>query len=196
MALAVGVERPTQARPLLEAPGLDATLRAVYAEHFARVWRSLRRLGVPEAQLEDAVQDVFVVVHRRWSEFQGRSSLETWIYGIVLRVAKDYRRSEERHARRVQGLLQATVAEPRARAPDEEAERREARRLIHDVLQTLPDEQRELLVLIELEQLPLRDAAQALGLHVRACQRRLRAAHLALEAGLAAHLGSPGRSTP
>jgi RNA polymerase sigma-70 factor, ECF subfamily len=195
MSLAVGLDLPAQGGEPSDARGLSEPLREVYREHFSRVWRSLRRLGVAEAQLEDAVQDVFIVVYRRWSDFERRSSLKTWIYGIAVRVAKDYRRSQDRHKRRVQGLAELGSFEP-VPPPDEAAERAEALRVIHAVLATLRDEQREVLVLVELEQLSVREASAALGLHVRACQRRLRAAHQALEAALAAQFGSSGRSTP
>ena len=195
MSLAVGLGLPAQEGEPRDASGLSEPLREVYREHFSRVWRSLRRLGVAEAQLEDAVQDVFIVVYRRWSDFERRSSLKTWIYGIAVRVAKDYRRSQDRHKRRVQGLAELGSFEPVPR-PDEAAERAEALRVIHAALATLRDEQREVLVLVELEQLSVREASAALGLHVRACQRRLRAAQQALEAALAAEFGSSGRSTP
>src|SRR5262245_65871367 len=68
------------------------TFREVYDEHFRFVWRSLRRLGVRESDVADAVQDVFVVVHRRLGDFEGRSKVTTWLYGICYRVAKDRRR--------------------------------------------------------------------------------------------------------
>src|SRR4051794_13567852 len=72
--------------------------KEVYDAHFAFVWRSLRRLRVPEASLKDAMQDVFLVVHRRLGEFEGRAKVTTWLFGICLRVAKDYRRRA--HVRR------------------------------------------------------------------------------------------------
>jgi RNA polymerase sigma-70 factor (ECF subfamily) len=197
MSLAVGLDLTGEAGNLPDASGLQAPLREIYTEFFPLAWRSLRRLGVPELELEDAAQDVFIVVYRRWSDFERRSSLKTWIYGIVLRVAKDYRRAEERHARRIRGLSEAASVQPlRDGAPDREAERAEARRLVHAALGGLRHDHREVLVLVELEQLTVREAAAALGLHVRACQRRLRASHHALEAALAAELGPSGRSPP
>src|SRR5512139_1550190 len=72
--------------------------RRVYDEHLAFVWRSLRRLGVPEAAVKDAVQDVFVVVHRRLAEFEERAQVSTWLFRICMRTAKDYRRRA--HVRR------------------------------------------------------------------------------------------------
>jgi RNA polymerase sigma-70 factor (ECF subfamily) len=177
------------------APELEAGLAAIYRDQFATVWRGLRRLGVPERSLEDAAQDVFLIVHRRANDFAGRSSLKTWIYGIAVRVAKDYRRAEKRHSRRVEQLAAHLAQEPEsAHTPAEEAERREANRLLHAALGAMKEELRDVLVLVELEQLPIREAATALGLRVRTCQRRLRAAHEAFEAALAAVTSPPGNS--
>ena len=68
------------------------TFKEVYEEQFRFVWRSLRRLGVRESDVADAAQDVFLVVHRRLDEFEGRSKVSTWLYGICYRVARDRRR--------------------------------------------------------------------------------------------------------
>ena len=51
------------------------------------MWRALQRHGVPERELADACQEVFLVVHRREAIFEGRSSVRSWLYGIALRVA-------------------------------------------------------------------------------------------------------------
>src|SRR5664280_2412756 len=56
---------------------------ALYKNHFAFVWRNLRRLGVPESVLRDAAQDVFMVVHRRSGEFEGRGTEQAWLYSIL-----------------------------------------------------------------------------------------------------------------
>ena len=66
---------------------LPRTLAEIYQEYAPSVFRNLRRLGVVESQIEDAVQDVFLIAHRRLPEFEGRSTLKTWILGIALRVA-------------------------------------------------------------------------------------------------------------
>lgn len=157
------------------------SFRGAYAEHFQLVWRGLRRLGVPESVLEDAVQDVFLVVHRRWADFEGRSQLRTWIFGIAVRVAKDYRRAETRRNKRVQRLTELCQAEPRVALPSDEAERREAHRVLHGALAKLSDEERAVFVLAELEELGLREVCEALGLQPRTCQRRLRRARQIFE---------------
>lgn len=192
-ALTYRTDPPLQLEP--SSPGLY--LEEIYAEHVAMVWTGLRGLGVPEANIEDAVQDVFLVAHRRLADFEGRSSIKTWLYGIALRVAKDYRRSQSRHAQRVERLfenLSTSAAAPQT--PAGEFERREAKRALHAILAELRDEHREVLVMVELQEFSVRDAAAALNLHVRACQRRLRAAHAAFEKKLARHLEPSGRPVP
>jgi RNA polymerase sigma-70 factor (ECF subfamily) len=170
-----------------------------YAEHAPRVWRSLRRLGVPDSLLEDALQDVFLVLHRRWAEFEGRAALTTWIYGIVLRVAKDHRRCEQRRMLRVDRLSQLLASETDAdttACPVEAAERREANELMHAALAELPDELRHVLVLVELEGLAVREASEALGVRLRTCHRRLNAAREAFNLAVSRRLEPARRSTP
>ena len=178
-------------------PRLVDGLSEIYQNHAGLVWRALRRLGVAEAALEDALQDVFLVLYRRGNDFEGRASLTTWIYGIVLRVAKDYRRSEARHSARIDRLAQLLVRDVDSTAdPAYVAERHQANQLMHVLLAKLPDEQREVLVLVELEELPLREACESLAINVRTGQRRLRAARESFDALLAAHLCNVGRPTP
>ncbi len=153
----------------------DPEWQALYAEHFRGVWRNLRRLGVPPDLLDDAVQDVFLVVHRRADEFGGRSSLKTWIFGIVLRVAKDYRRAALRRERRVKQYASSSPPSERS-SPADEVARREELALLHRILGELGEEERAVFVLVELEQLPVREAAQAASLSLSTCERRLRTA--------------------
>lgn len=180
-----------------ESPTEALDLRQVYAENFQSVWRNLHRLGVPDIVLDDAVQDVFLVVHRRRCEFAGRSSLRTWIFGIVLRVAKDYRRAARRHAVRVQRYADAIVHGSELSGPSEDAERREANRLLHLILEELDDEERAVFVFVELEQLSVREAAAAAEMSLATCQRRLRRARIAFDAALSRRTHqTPGRPRP
>lgn len=68
------------------------TLKAVYESEFRFVWRNLARLGVPEADIADAAQEVFLVVHRRLAEFDQRCKVSTWLYRICFNVASGRRR--------------------------------------------------------------------------------------------------------
>ena len=178
-------------------PRLDKELRALYVAHAPLVWRTLRRLGVADAQLDDAVQDVFLVVHRRWLKFEQRSSVKTWIVGIAVRVAKDYRRTQLRHARRIDQLAAALASESDlSSSPSDATERREASRLLYCLLAALPDDLRDILVLVEIEEFTVREASEALGIRLRTGQRRLHAAIEAISAAVSDYVSGERRSLP
>lgn len=154
----------------------------VYQEHAAFVWRSLRRLGVRPSDLEDVAQDVFVVVHRKLPEFDGRSSVRTWVFGVCLRTAADYRRRA--HIRREESMdVVPDSAVPAAQ--DEAVSRRQARALLDRILDELDEEKRATFVLFELEQWPMAEIAEAMGCPLQTSYARLYAARRDVESSLA-----------
>lgn len=152
----------------------------LYDTHVDFVWRIARRLGVAEAALDDAVQEVFLVAHRRAAEFEGRGTVRAWLYGIVRRVARDHRPS-----RRERYDAQGTPDAVDPRTAHDRLERAEAMRTLYALLDELDDERREVFVLAELEQIPMPEAAQMLGLNVNTAHARLRAARAKMEKGIA-----------
>jgi|JI10StandDraft_1071094.scaffolds.fasta_scaffold433761_2 RNA polymerase sigma-70 factor (ECF subfamily) len=162
-----------------DAPSMN--LADIYAEHFDFVWRSVRRLGVPESSVDDAVQDVFVVVHRRLDEFEGRSSLKTWLFAIVRRVVRDHRPSPRR-ALADPGTLEALP--DTASGPLECAAQAEAVRQLYRLLDELDADKREVFVLVDLEQMTAPEAAEAVGANVNTVYARLRAARRDLDAAM------------
>ncbi|WP_224247869.1 RNA polymerase sigma factor [Hyalangium gracile] len=172
---------PQPEPPLGPAP-TAVTFQQVYAEHAPFVWRSLRRLGVREADLEDVCQEVFVVVHRRLADFDGSSALRTWLFGICLRGASDYRRRA--HIRR-----ETTVSTmPEDALPPEQVEvvaRRQARAQLDRILETLDEDKRAVFVLFELEQWPMNEVAQAVGCPLQTAYARLYAARQKVQEAVA-----------
>lgn len=157
-----------------ETPGARLRLAELYAEHFDLVWRAMRRYGVPEAERQDALQEVFLVVHAKLASFEARSSVRTWIYGIARRVARDHRPSS-RLTVEDPGIL----AELPDRDPGDPAARAEARdnaRLLYLLLAELSPERREIVVLVELEQMTVAEAAEVLDENPNTLQSRLRLA--------------------
>ena len=192
-----GHSEPVNAVPSVVASGPSAvdgavetpTFSAVYHDHFDFVWGSARALGVPPAALDDAVQEIFVVVHRRLAEFEGRSTLRTWISGIVLNVVRRQRRTTQRKSPHE---LQGAPADPeQLRAggldPFEAAAHAEETRLLESILMELDEDKREILVLIELEELSVPEAAEALGLKLNTAYSRLRLARQEFERALVRH---------
>lgn len=184
--------RPGAARTMDESPA-TLSLDRVYAEHAAFVWRTVRRLGVPEAAVEDAVQDVFVVVHRRLAEFEGRSSMRTWLFAIVRRVVRDHRPSKRQHPVDTAALdaLPGHDAGPLALA-----ERAQAARLLLALLDELDEDKREAFILVDLEEMTVPDAAEALGANTNTVYSRVRAARRELELALARVRARLQRSEP
>lgn len=151
------------------------TFEQVYDEHFDFVWRSLRRLGVRDDDLHDALQDVFLVVHRALAGFEGRSKLTTWLFGICFKVAAGRRRAG--HVRRELATDPATF-ECTDPGPDAAAqlEKNQALELVHTLLDGLPEEQRVTFVLFELEGLGGDEIAELTGVSVGTVRSRLRLA--------------------
>jgi RNA polymerase sigma-70 factor (ECF subfamily) len=147
---------------------------------------------VPEAALEDAAQDVFLVVHRRLPEFEGRSSLRTWIFGIVLKVAARHRRKARGIAVRETAIpkeLGQALCAPAHEGPFERTLHRQATDLLHRVLERVDDERRALLIMVDLEQTSVAEAAEALEINLNTAYSRLRAARRAFETALSGVLG-------
>jgi RNA polymerase sigma-70 factor (ECF subfamily) len=163
------------------APAFDE----VYAAHVGFVWRVLRTLGVAEAQIEDAVQDVFVVVHRRLAEWEGRAAITTWLFAIARRVAGAHRR---RAGRRDAAALPLGEAEHQADGGDPFAElsRAQAAATVLAILEQLDDDKRTVFALVELEQLSVPEVARMLDLNLNTAYSRLRLARQAFEAAVKA----------
>jgi RNA polymerase sigma-70 factor (ECF subfamily) len=158
-------------------PGREVALPTfdeVYAENFAFVWRVLRTFGVADAQLEDAAQDVFVVVHRRLPEFEGRATIRTWLFAIARRVAGG--------ARRKQGRTETLVDEPAGKADTfGELSRAQAAATVMAILETMDEDKRIVFALVELEQLSVPEVARMLDLNLNTAYSRLRLARQAFE---------------
>lgn len=175
MAYPVTTQAPAEVG-LQAAPSIPA-FPQLYEEYFTFVWTSARRLGVPAASIDDAVQEVFVVVHRRLGEFAGRSSMKTWLFAIVRNVAREARRSIRRKSPHdAPGALEdpdALAGSPEDR-PDRVAERSSENRVLHALLDKLDDDKREVFVLAELEGFAAPEIAEAIGINVNTVYSRLR----------------------
>lgn len=153
---------------------LDVT--DIHDSHADFVWSSLQRLGIQAADLEDALQDVFVVVHRRLGTFDGSSRLSTWLFGICLRVASQYRRKAHRHREHRVVDLDGIAGEGNIAAPDATLLAREAAQRLERVLDALKPERRVVFVMFEIESIGCAEIAEQLGLPLGTVYSRLSAA--------------------
>jgi RNA polymerase sigma factor (sigma-70 family) len=160
-----------RSRPQPSADDPAARIAALFDAHCGFVCRVLRHLGVHEAALDDAVQDVFVTAHRRWSSFEGRSSVRSWLYGIARRIASRYRRSADARARRF-----AAAGDEAPEGIDEPFARVHAAHSLAALLHELDADKRAVFVLAEVEGMTAPEVAEALGIPLGTAYSRLRAA--------------------
>ncbi|MGB1014813.1 MAG: RNA polymerase sigma factor [Nannocystaceae bacterium] len=146
-----------------------------YKAHYAYIYRVLGRLGVNPTQVEDALQDVFIVLHRRRASFEGRSSLQTWLYGIALRVARRYRERSERLRQRE---APPPLREPACDEPslEQATENRQALAVLDRILNAMEGNRREVFVLYEIEGLLASEISELLEVNRNTVYSRLRLA--------------------
>jgi RNA polymerase sigma-70 factor (ECF subfamily) len=152
----------------------DQRVDSLFRAHARFVWRTLRHLGVSEADLDDQCQEVFVIVHRRLRDFEERAEIRTWLYGICLRLSWDYRRRA--HRRRETAEEDAGVTVPVGTggdAPSAQVEHRRRIERLHRALDTLDDDRRAIFVLYEIEELTMREVAEVVGCKLPTAYRRL-----------------------
>lgn len=146
-------------------------LASIFRQNHDFVWRTLYHFGLPRAAIDDAVQDVFLVVHRRLPDFDPRGSIRNWLYGIARRVASEHRRGATRSARRLE-----LVPDPDTHAGKErEALRAEAADEVRHFLDTLDAQKREVFLLSAVEGMTAFEIAEVLGVKVDTVYGRIRA---------------------
>jgi RNA polymerase sigma-70 factor, ECF subfamily len=148
---------------------VKAQLAQLYREHFEFVWSSLRRLGLRESAIDDAVQDVFLVVYRRLADFQGATGHRAWLFAIALRVAREARRRDARL-----WLEEPIAAVAKTVQPDDAAALRQRVQVLDTLLGGLSEEQREVFVMAEVEGFSSPEIAAALGVKLNTVYSRLR----------------------
>ncbi|HET6331598.1 MAG TPA: sigma-70 family RNA polymerase sigma factor [Polyangiales bacterium] len=168
-------------------------VQQVYEAHFDFVWRTARRLGAHESQLDDVVQEVFLVVQRRLASFEGRSELKTWLFGITRKVVYSTLR---RSGNRREVALGEDEELPDVSAPTAEMQLAadEDTRLLYALLRELDEDKRAVFVLSELEEMSGPEIAEALDLQLSNVYARVRAARQAFDAALRRYRAREARS--
>lgn len=168
-------------KPTASAGALVPRFRQLYEDNVRFVWRTVRRLGVREGDVDDVCQQVFVVVHRKLHTFDGSSTVRTWLFGICYRTASDYRRRA--HVRR-EVYSEAPVDRSVPAEQGEHLDRRRARAVLDSILDQLDDDKRAVFVLFEIERVPMKDVAEMVGCPLQTAYSRLQAARREVEAAV------------
>lgn len=161
------------------ATGDAASLTALYRRHHRTLYRFLARLaGVDERDLDDLVQGTFLAIHGAAASYRGTSSVRTWMIGIAINVAGKHVRGEVR--RKAFTLRAQELAPPSAEDVAAQAEHRQTLDRLAAALRRLPHDLRVVFVLVVLEDMPGREAAQLLGIREGTLWRRLHEARTEL----------------
>src|SRR5262245_2320084 len=166
------VARATRARPTAQEAALATRFSEMYEQHFEFVWRSTRYLGEPEASLDDAVQDVFLVAYRRFQDLEARASPRTWLFAIALRVVSDHRRSRRRKTRLLDSFTQ--VSSPAVSTPFDHTAHAERGRTLLAALDGLSHDLRVTFVMADLQEMSAPEIASVLNVNLNTVYSRLR----------------------
>lgn len=148
--------------------GQRVGLEQIYREHHAFVWRVLRRLGAPA--VDDAVQEVFVVMHRRRDELDTSRGVRPLLYGISRKVAARQRAKLGREP------PAAAVAPAAPVDPEERTARREAAQVVRAALDAMDEDKRMTFLLADVEGMTMPEVAECQGINLNTAYARLRAA--------------------
>lgn len=174
-----------------EAPGpapassVLPPFKAVYRQYFDFVWSSARRLGVEPAAMDDLVQEVFIVIHARLHTLERAEALRSWVYSVVRRTVSSHRRARRAQAEAQPAASTNTEAVSQSPTPLEQFERNADLELLARLLDELDEPKREVFALVELEELSVPEAAEALEIPLNTAYSRLRAARQGFEAAVA-----------
>ena len=152
----------------------------VYREHVRFVWRTARRLGVRESDVEDVCQRIFEIVHRQLPQFRGEARLTTWLFEIVRRVVSDHRRSAYERRRELHEPAEVGSAATQEGAVGLS----EARVLLDRLIEELDEDKRIVFVLCELDGMAVKEVAELVDAPVQTVYSRLHAARERLEQGV------------
>ncbi|MCK6587739.1 MAG: sigma-70 family RNA polymerase sigma factor [Polyangiaceae bacterium] len=178
------------------SPAEKARLRAIIDQYFDVIWRSLRRLGVPPTEMDDCMQQVFLVASRKLPSIAAGSE-QAFLLGAALRVASNARRSHERRREVLEG--DAVERFDPSPLPDDLTDQKRLREVLDEVLDAMPMDLRSVFVLFEIEELSTQEIAVLLGIPAGTAASRLRRAREEFDRLLARHTrggatgGSPTR---
>jgi RNA polymerase sigma-70 factor, ECF subfamily len=160
------------------------TFEGIYSQYFDFTWRVLRNLVGHSRGVDDAAQELWTVVHRRLRDFEQRSSVRTWLFGIAINVARNQRRTESRHqaVELLPELVPSAGSDPEAARAASETWRSLIR-----FLDALDEQDRAIFVSSVIEDMSARETAEATGVGVMIVYQRVRTLRRLAKAWLEHH---------
>ena len=139
---------------------LEAQLERLHEESFG--W-ALSCCGHDETEAEDVLQTTYLKIITGKARFEGRSSLKTWVFGVIRRTAQEVARRTQTERKRVLHLVTDEMVDSRAGSPDQELDRARAAENLSNAMKELSDRQKEVLHLVFYQDLSISEAADVMG---------------------------------
>jgi len=143
------------------------------------IYRTLRRMGAGPSEIDDLAQEVFLALRGSWTKYDPARPIRPYLFGIAFRIASAHQRKRNREV--AFGVLEPDDLEPR---PDEALQTKQARQMVLAALERIPLRRRAVLVMHDLDDIPVADIASVLGIPRFTAYSRLRKARRELEVAL------------
>ncbi len=177
MSTAVGYLRLVHSAP--SEPVAENECVQAFDRELDYVFATLRRLGAPPSEVEDLAHDVFVVLFRNWATLDTERPLRPYLFGIAFRIVCARRR------RRLREVPQpASEPEDPGPSPERTLQAREASALLSAALERVPLPRRAVVIMHELDGIPIAEIAKELSITRFGAYARLRKGHKELAAAL------------
>ena len=173
----MGYLRPVRSTPAL--PTLESSCLEAFDEELDYLFETLRRMGAGPREVEDLAQEVFVVLHRHWPTLDTTRPLRPYLFGVAFRIVCAHRR---RRAREIP--YAALDAEDGAVSPEGSLQSKESVALLFAALERVPLPRRAVLVMHDLDGVPVAEVAQRLSISRFGTYARLRKARKELAAAV------------
>jgi RNA polymerase sigma-70 factor (ECF subfamily) len=158
---------------------LDGACLDAFQRELDYVWRTLRRLGAPPSEIEDLAQEVFLALRRSWTEYDQTRPLRPYLFGISFRIASAHQRKRSREV--AFGVVEIGDASP---GPDDALQSKQARAMVLAALERIPLPRRAVLVMHDIDDVPVGDVAAVLSIPLFTAYSRLRKARKELQAAV------------
>jgi len=158
---------------------LDDACLGAFQQELGYIYRSFRRLGTPPAEVEDLTQDLFMALRRSWSKYDPNRPLRPYLFGFAFRIAAAHQRKRTREV--VSGRVEVDDTGP---GVEDELQSHQTRRLVLAALDRIPLPRRAVLVMHELDDVPVATVASTLSIPLFTVYSRLRKARRELQAGI------------
>jgi RNA polymerase sigma-70 factor, ECF subfamily len=177
----------TEAKSGSEASGEQANhpCLAPFEVHFDYLMRTLRRLGVHRDDVEDLAHEVFIVLYQTWDRYDPSRPLRAYLFGIAFRVTANYVRKQKREI--PHSVMEVGDLGPR---PDQLLEASQARGLVLRALKRVPLQRRAVLIMHDIDKVPMTEIAANLSIYRFTGYSRLRKARKEFAAAVASLLGA------